>query len=767
MADINLKKGNTDFVNISEGDVTIGNQAQTVGNDEIVLDTPIVNQVISNTDIETTDDVPEGTSNLYYTDARVDARINEADIVLDDVYTNADFDTQLATKTTSHLTEGSNLYYTDARSRLAISVQGDLTYDNTTGVLSYNTPTVSNDVNSVNSQTGVVVLDTSHIAENTNLYYTDTRARQSISATGDISYNNTTGVISFTANTSPVTSVNTLTGAVVLNTDSISEGTNNLYYTDTRSRQAISVSGDLSYDNSTGVISFTETPQTSDVNSVNSLTGVVTLDTDNISEGTTNLYYTDARVDARAQLKIDSILDSAPGSLDTLNELANALGDDPNFATTMTNNLALKLNITDFNSTFDTQLATKTTTNIAEGTNLYFTDARVDTHLNTANAVGGQILNWNGTDYTWVTPTTYTAYTNSDVDTHLNTSSATSNQVLSWDGSDYNWTTVTGFDGQFSSLTGKPSTLAGYGIFDALPLTDMEPRGNIDLFYASSINFNNVTVQNLTYGDITGAVPVQSFPSLTQKPTTLQGYGVSNAIYNDSNVAAQPVRQYYASQSSFPTASAWHGAMAHSHSDGAMYYAHNNVWNKLANDSDLKNNLSELNDVTTSTIDNGYLVYSALSGTHNTQALHISHDTSPELGGNLDTNSQSINGGLKLADGGIIETFDNISGSATTVTLNLNTSHSLFITGATNNKTLALTNLSLSNTEATNITVIWDQGSTPYMINNITINGLGAYINWQGGSQPSGTASGKDIISFSIYSTGSSYFVMGQSVSYS
>lgn len=689
MADINLKTGNTDFVNISDGDITVGNQEQSVNNDEIVLDTPIINQVISNTDIETTDDVPEGTSNLYYTDARVDARINEADIVLDDVYTNADFDIQLATKSTSHITEGSNLYYTDTRSRLAISVQGDLAYNNTTGVISYTAPTISNAVNSVNTQTGVVVLDTSHIAENTNLYYTDTRARQSISATGDISYNNTTGVISFTANASPVTSVNTLTGAVVLGTDNISEGTNNLYYTDTRSRQAISVSGDLSYDNSTGVISFTETPQTSDVNSVNGLTGVVTLNTDNVSEGTSNLYYTDARVDARAQLKIDQILDSAPGSLDTLNELANALGDDPNFATTMTSNLALKLNITDFNSTFDTQLATKTTTNIAEGTNLYFTDARVDTHLNTSNAISGQVLNWNGSDYTWVTPTTYTVYTDSDVDTHLNTSSATSNQVLSWNGTDYAWTTVTGFDGQFSSLTGVPTTISGYGITDAF-----------------DGDYNNLTNKPTLFdGD---------YNSLTNTPTSFDG-----------------------------------------------------DYNSLTNKPTLVTALNDLSDVNTSTIDNGYLVYSAAAGSHNVQALHISHDTSPDLGGDLNTNDKKITGGLKLADRGIIETFEGFTGSATTVTLNTNTSHSLFITTATNNKTLALTNVSLANKEATNITVIWRQGVTPYMINSLRINGLAAFIYWQGGSIPTGTANGVDVISFSIYSTGTSYYITGQSVSYS
>jgi hypothetical protein len=60
--------------------------------------------------------------------------------------------------------------------------------------------------------------------------------------------------------------------------------------------------------------------------------------TSDLTEGT-NLYYTDARADARAAL----LVDSAPSTLDTLNELAAALGDDPNFATTVTNSIATKL----------------------------------------------------------------------------------------------------------------------------------------------------------------------------------------------------------------------------------------------------------------------------------------------------------------------------------------------------------------------------------------------------------------------------------------
>jgi hypothetical protein len=40
---------------------------------------------------------------------------------------------------------------------------------------------------------------------------------------------------------------------------------------------------------------------------------------------------------------IGALIDAAPGAMDTLNELAAALGDDPNFATTVTNALAGKL----------------------------------------------------------------------------------------------------------------------------------------------------------------------------------------------------------------------------------------------------------------------------------------------------------------------------------------------------------------------------------------------------------------------------------------
>ncbi len=65
----------------------------------------------------------------------------------------------------------------------------------------------------------------------------------------------------------------------------------------------------------------------------------IAANSDDLQEGTGNLYYTDARADARVAL----LVDSAPSTLDTLNELAAALGDDPNFATTVSASIADKL----------------------------------------------------------------------------------------------------------------------------------------------------------------------------------------------------------------------------------------------------------------------------------------------------------------------------------------------------------------------------------------------------------------------------------------
>ncbi len=78
--------------------------------------------------------------------------------------------------------------------------------------------------------TSNISLDTDDIAEGSNEYFTTARARSSISASGDISYNSSTGVISFSSATAPVTSVNGQTGAVVIDTFSTLTATGNVTF---------------------------------------------------------------------------------------------------------------------------------------------------------------------------------------------------------------------------------------------------------------------------------------------------------------------------------------------------------------------------------------------------------------------------------------------------------------------------------------------------------------------------------------------------------
>jgi hypothetical protein len=168
---------------------------------------------------------------------------------------------------------------------------------------------------------------------------------QAIVTLGDLSGVSTTRTLTINGTTYDLSANRTWT----LYTDDISEDglPVNLWFTNARARAAISVTGSGSYDSATGVITVT-----GGVTAVNTKTGDVTLTTSDITEGT-RLYYTDTRVgtyltsnsyatQSYVTTQIANLVDSAPGTLDTLNELAAALGDDPNFATSVATSIGTK-----------------------------------------------------------------------------------------------------------------------------------------------------------------------------------------------------------------------------------------------------------------------------------------------------------------------------------------------------------------------------------------------------------------------------------------
>jgi len=404
--------------------------------------------------------------------ALVSSYTREETLDLINLTLSSGFDTLFSAKDTDDLAEGTNLYYTDARAQGAISTDATLSYSD--GVVSMPLSGVTAGeygsastvpVITVDAQGRITSASTTNVAgvsgfsyvPSTNTYTITTSAGTSFDATGDLT--------SF-------------------DTGDLAEGTN-LYYTDARINDFLATNG---YDSAIAAkINSADFTSTAD-------TWINTKNSDVLDEGVTNLYYTDTRVgdyldnngyDTAANI-VASIVDTAPTTLDTLNELAAALGDDPNFATSISDAIGLKANTAD--------LGTAAAQNVE-----YFATAAQGTLADSA------LQSVAFTDLT-TTPTTISGYGITDafdgayasltgVPT-LGTASAenveyfasaaqgaladSALQSVAFADLTSTPTTLAGygitdaFDGAYSSLTGTPTTLAGYGITDApASLTDL------------------------------------------------------------------------------------------------------------------------------------------------------------------------------------------------------------------------------------------------------------------------------------------------------
>ena len=83
--------------------------------------------------------------------------------------------------------------------------------------------------------------------------------------------------------------------------------------------------------------------RTSRLNQMTSPNAAVSMNSQKLSDLATPTAGTDAANESYVDTQVSNLVASAPGALDTLNELASALGNDANFSTTVTNSIATKV----------------------------------------------------------------------------------------------------------------------------------------------------------------------------------------------------------------------------------------------------------------------------------------------------------------------------------------------------------------------------------------------------------------------------------------
>ena len=231
---------------------------------------------------------------------------------------------------------------------------------------------------------------------------------------------------------------------------------------------------------------------TDSVTSVNGQTGVVSLDTDDITEGTTNLYYTDTRVNTYltgtatlAMLSDVNISSIADGEVITWST-ANSRWENNAIPSGVTNFVGLSDTPSNFTGSAGYVLRVNaagdavefndlSTTDVDEGTNLYYTNARADARIaaasiddlsdvdtSTSAPSNGEVLKWDGTN--WVPGTDDTVQNLEDL-SDVTISSIADGEVIHWSTANSRWenTALTLGSTTFVGLSDTPANYTGAG----------------------------------------------------------------------------------------------------------------------------------------------------------------------------------------------------------------------------------------------------------------------------------------------------------------
>tara|TARA_B000000557_G_scaffold259429_1_gene255260 strand:- start:6622 stop:9681 length:3060 start_codon:yes stop_codon:yes gene_type:complete len=288
------------------------------------------------------------------------------------VYTKANFDSDLGLANTGQLPEGSNLYFTTARARQSVSVtdnggDGSLSYDSGTGVISYTGPS----------------------AEEARLHI----SVNDVGGDGSLSYDNTSGVITYTGPSAAEVRAHFSAGASLTYDASTGQFTTN---------QALDSNSNVTFNQVRGPAEFIIDPA-----AVGDNTGTVKILGNLQVEGTqTTLNSTAVTINDKNIVIADSAADSSALHGGGITFGGANIGNKPTFSYShadkrfqfnrniqadsfigdVTGNVTGNLtgNVTGQVS----DISNHTTSDLAEGSNLYYTDTRARNAVSAVDSGG-------------------------------------------------------------------------------------------------------------------------------------------------------------------------------------------------------------------------------------------------------------------------------------------------------------------------------------------------------------------------------------------
>lgn len=128
------------------------------------------------------------------------------------------------------------------------------------------------------------------------------------------------------------------------------------------------------------------------------------------------------------------------------------------------------------------------------------------------------------------------------------------------------------------------NTVGGTGLFNAkIPgLSDSaDIQAALRLYHYGTYEYDG---SNTNTALIPNPSVAHHFQKLTNDKANLSGANFTGPITTPNNTASR-ISFYYSTLASFPAASTAHGAIAHAHDTGKMYFAHSGQWLELASES--------------------------------------------------------------------------------------------------------------------------------------------------------------------------------------